>query len=57
MASAPAQQFDLIVIGGGPVGICGANTAALFGQRVALENFQDFKEGDIIEFYRRERQA
>src|SRR6187401_1735990 len=36
MASALAQQFDLIVIGGGPVGICGANTAGIFGQRVAL---------------------
>jgi NAD(P) transhydrogenase len=31
-----AQQFDLIVIGGGPAGICGANTAGIFGKRVAL---------------------
>jgi NAD(P) transhydrogenase len=31
-----AQQFDLIVIGGGPAGICGANTAGLFGKSVAL---------------------
>lgn len=30
------QQFDLIVIGGGPAGICGANTAGIFGKRVAL---------------------
>ena len=30
------QSFDLIVIGGGPAGICGANTAGIFGQRVAL---------------------
>ncbi len=31
-----AQQFDLVVIGGGPAGICGANTAGIFGKRVAL---------------------
>lgn len=31
-----AEQFDLVVIGGGPAGICGANTAAIFGKRVAL---------------------
>ena len=31
-----AQQFDVIVIGGGPAGICGANTAGIFGKRVAL---------------------
>ena len=31
-----AQQFDLIVIGGGPAGISGANTAGIFGKRVAL---------------------
>ncbi len=31
-----AQQFDLVVIGGGPAGICGANTAAIFGKSVAL---------------------
>ena len=30
------QSYDLVVIGGGPAGICGANTAAIFGQRVAL---------------------
>lgn len=32
----PEHSFDLIVIGGGPAGICGANTAAIFGKRVAL---------------------
>lgn len=31
-----AQEFDLVVIGGGPAGICGANTAGVFGKRVAL---------------------
>jgi NAD(P) transhydrogenase len=31
-----AQQFDLVVIGGGPAGICGANTAGVFGKSVAL---------------------
>jgi NAD(P) transhydrogenase len=31
-----ALQFDLIVIGGGPAGIAGANTAGIFGKRVAL---------------------
>ncbi len=31
-----AKQFNLIVIGGGPAGICGANTAAIFGKHVAL---------------------
>jgi NAD(P) transhydrogenase len=36
MTSELAQQFDLVVIGGGPVGICGANTAGIFGKRVAL---------------------
>jgi NAD(P) transhydrogenase len=30
------QDFDLIVIGGGPAGIAGANTAGVFGKRVAL---------------------
>src|SRR5467141_2354704 len=30
------QAFDLVVIGGGPAGICGANTAGIFGKRVAL---------------------
>ena len=32
----PDHSFDLIVIGGGPAGICGANTAGIFGKRVAL---------------------
>lgn len=36
MTAELAQQFDLVVIGGGPVGICGANTAGIFGKRVAL---------------------
>lgn len=36
MTSELAQQFDLVVIGGGPAGICGANTAGVFGKRVAL---------------------
>jgi NAD(P) transhydrogenase len=30
------KDFDLVVIGGGPAGISGANTAAIFGKRVAL---------------------
>ncbi|HYJ05166.1 MAG TPA: Si-specific NAD(P)(+) transhydrogenase [Chthoniobacterales bacterium] len=30
------QHYDLVVIGGGPAGICGANTAGIFGKRVAL---------------------
>src|ERR1700738_4360380 len=30
------QSYDLVVIGAGPAGTCGANTAAIFGQRVAL---------------------
>jgi NAD(P) transhydrogenase len=30
------KDFDLIVIGGGPAGICGAITAGIFGKRVAL---------------------
>jgi NAD(P) transhydrogenase len=31
-----AQSYDLVVIGGGPAGICAANTAGIFGKRVAL---------------------
>jgi choline dehydrogenase-like flavoprotein len=31
-----AQSYDLVVIGGGPAGISGANTASIFGKRVAL---------------------
>ncbi len=38
-----AIQFDLVVIGGGPAGSAGANTAALFDQRVALVE----KETDV----------
>jgi NAD(P) transhydrogenase len=34
--SMAVQAFDLVVIGGGPAGICGANTAGIFGKRVAL---------------------
>ncbi len=30
------EDFDVVVIGGGAAGICGANTAAIFGERVAL---------------------
>ena len=30
------KDFDVVVIGGGPAGISGANTAGLFGKRVAL---------------------
>jgi hypothetical protein len=30
------RDFDLVVISGGPAGICGANTAGIFGKRVAL---------------------
>ena len=30
------KDFDLVVIGGGPAGICGANTAGIFGKSVAL---------------------
>ena len=36
MASALAQPFDIVVIGGGPAGISGANAAGIFGKRVAL---------------------
>ena len=31
-----SKDFDLVVIGGGPAGISGANTAGVFGKRVAL---------------------
>src|SRR3979411_464667 len=31
-----AQSYDLVVIGGGPAGICGAIAAGGFGKRVAL---------------------
>ena len=30
------EEFDLIVIGGGPAGIIGATTAAAFGKTVAV---------------------
>ena len=30
------KSYDLVVIGGGPAGIAGANTAGIFGKRVAL---------------------
>jgi NAD(P) transhydrogenase len=30
------KDFDVVVIGGGPAGIAGANTASIFGKRVAL---------------------
>jgi NAD(P) transhydrogenase len=30
------KDFDVVVIGGGPAGISGANTAGIFGKRVAL---------------------
>jgi NAD(P) transhydrogenase len=30
------KDFDVVVIGGGPAGIAGANTAGIFGKRVAL---------------------
>src|SRR5438270_8717167 len=30
------KDFDLVVIGGGPAGICGANAAVIFSKRVAL---------------------
>ncbi len=35
-SSPEARSFDLIVLGGGPAGTCGAGTAAIFGRRVAL---------------------
>ena len=31
-----ALEFDLVVVGGGPAGISGANTTATFGKRVAI---------------------
>ena len=31
-----SQSYDLVVIGGVPAGICGANTAGIFGKRVVL---------------------
>src|SRR5262245_45944465 len=31
-----AKEFDLVVIGGGPAGVSGANGAAFLGKRVAL---------------------
>lgn len=34
--SAETRAFALVVLGGGPAGTCGAGTAAVFGQRVAL---------------------
>jgi NAD(P) transhydrogenase len=30
------EDFDVVVIGGGPAGNCGANTAGIFGKRVAI---------------------
>ena len=36
------KDFDVVVIGGGPAGISGANTAGIFGKRVALvEKFRE----------------
>jgi NAD(P) transhydrogenase len=35
-AKMTAQEYDLIVIGGGPAGEKGAAQAAYFGKRVAL---------------------
>ena len=32
----PNHSYDLVVIGGGPAGISGANTATIFGKQVAL---------------------
>lgn len=36
MNSTASRSFDLVVLGGGPAGTCGAGTAAVFGKRVAL---------------------
>src|SRR5690349_10161618 len=36
MTATALDEFDLVVLGGGPAGISGAGTAATFGQRVAL---------------------
>ena len=36
MKAREPQTYDLVVIGGGPAGTCGANVAAIFGKRVAL---------------------
>jgi NAD(P) transhydrogenase len=36
MSSSMTKDFDVVVIGGGPAGISGANTAGIFGKRVAL---------------------
>src|SRR5678816_1456901 len=36
MSDAPVREFDLVVIGGGPAGISGANAAGLIGKRAAL---------------------
>src|SRR5213078_2751115 len=32
----PVHEYELVVIGGGPAGICGALAAGIFGKRVAL---------------------
>ena len=34
--AADVRSFDLVVLGGGPAGTCGAGTAAIFKRRVAL---------------------
>jgi len=35
-SSPDPRAYDLVVLGGGPAGTCGAGTAAVFGRRVAL---------------------